>query len=252
VSEYRRRRRLEPEPERRGLPLLPLLLVVIFAGLLLGGLLAKFFGRAPAPAPKVAALPSPIPSITPIITSAPSLAASPGSQPSVVPSASPSPSATPSTRPVRTPRPSPSAPVIVVTPPPKPETTSDRGADQNTPQPQGTGSNVATAPTAAPLVTAAPQSNSEPAVALVRSYLHALARGDQPTATDYLVSGLPNETYMTSAAKINSVDGVKNSDGSYKVTADVSTAEGEYFETFTVKNGPYGLQISDHYTIKVQ
>ncbi|MBV8489362.1 MAG: hypothetical protein JO199_02440 [Candidatus Eremiobacteraeota bacterium] len=38
----------------------------------------------------------------------------------------------------------------------------------------------------------------------------------------------------------------------YKVTADVTTSNGEYYITFTVAPGPGGLQITDHYAIKTQ
>ncbi len=105
------------------------------------------------------------------------------------------------------------------------------------------------APTETP-APVAPGGGSDRATAVVHSYLSALARGDESSAASYLMSGLPNEKFMGPGAKITSINAVKNADGTYKVTADIQTQSGEYFETFTVENGPNGMQISDHYAIK--
>lgn len=95
-----------------------------------------------------------------------------------------------------------------------------------------------------------PTSGDAGASAVVRAYLGALQRGDESTAASYLTKGLPTEKFMTASAHVNSVDAAKNADGSYTVTADVTTPSGEYFSTFTVEPGPFGMQIGDHYTIK--
>lgn len=105
------------------------------------------------------------------------------------------------------------------------------------------------APTETP-APVAPGGGSDRATGVVHSYLSALARGDESSAASYLMSGLPNEKFMGPGAKITSINAVKNDDGTYKVTADIQTQSGEYFETFTVENGPNGMQISDHYAIK--
>jgi hypothetical protein len=272
VSEYRRRRRIEPEPERKGIPLLPLLLVVVFAGLLLGGLLAKFLGRGPIETGATSPAFSPVPSITPIVTAPPSAALAPLSPHTPAPSPSAAASATPSAAPVARQTREPLAnatatpATLIVTPPPKasapspsiaPTAVAQTAAPSVAPSPspvvQSTPASAAVAaPTAAPVLNATPPPGSAGARAIVRSYLRALARGDQATATGYLSSGLPNESFMSRAATINTIDASENSDGTYKVTADVTTSQGEYFETFQVEKGPYGLQISDHYAIKVQ
>jgi hypothetical protein len=244
------------------MPLLPLLLVVVFAGLALGGLLAKFFGRPPAGSPPPA--PSPIPSITPIVTAPPSvqpsIAASPAASASASASPSPTPTAAPTQAPTPSPKPTPSAAVFVVTPPPKPAPApvapTPAATETPTVPPLAASAPAAAVPllppTAAPVVPASPAPGTAGAEAIVRKYLHALASGEESMATGYLMSGIPNETFMSPKATINSVEGARNPDGSYKVTADVSTPSGEYFETFKVEKGPYGLQIASHYTIRVQ
>jgi hypothetical protein len=99
--------------------------------------------------------------------------------------------------------------------------------------------------------TAAPSGDTQ-AAAVVRSYLNALARGDRATATSYLAHGTPTETFMSSGAHIASIRSATAGAQQYTVTADVQTSTGEYYTTFTVIQGPIGLQITDHYTIKPQ
>lgn len=84
----------------------------------------------------------------------------------------------------------------------------------------------------------------------MRGYLSALARGDESSAASYLSAGLPTEKFMSPDAKVTSVTSTKNGDGSFKVSADIQTPTGEYFETFTVQTGSNGLQITDHTAIK--
>lgn len=88
------------------------------------------------------------------------------------------------------------------------------------------------------------------AASVVRAYLGALARGDRATATSYLASGLPGETFMNQQAQILSVHSVQTG-MQYHVTADVRATTGEYYVTFTVQPGTGGLQIVDHYSIKM-
>ena len=85
----------------------------------------------------------------------------------------------------------------------------------------------------------------------MRAYLGALARGDKATATSYLLSGLPSETFMDQSARVLSVRADPIGKGSYKAAADVRTSTGEYYITFTLGPGPGGLQIADHYGIKI-
>lgn len=84
----------------------------------------------------------------------------------------------------------------------------------------------------------------------MRSYLGALARGDRATATSYLARGLPGEVFMDPSARIVSVRSTSDA-APYHVSADVETTTGEYYLTFTLEPGQGGLQITDHYSIKV-
>ena len=107
-------------------------------------------------------------------------------------------------------------------------------------------------PTETPSATPAAVSADDGASAVVRSYLAALARGDRTTAATYLSHGLPSETFMNGDAHIESIRATNVGPARYHVTADVMTSGGEYYATFTVEQGPSGLQIADHYWIKPQ
>jgi hypothetical protein len=102
---------------------------------------------------------------------------------------------------------------------------------------------------APPAPTTAPQST---ATSVVRSYLEALEHGDRTTAASYLAHGTPSETFMDSASRIESIRSSSTGPQRYQVTADVQTSSGEYYITFTVEQGPSGLAITDHYSIKPQ
>lgn len=106
----------------------------------------------------------------------------------------------------------------------------------------------AAAATPAPNYVAA---GSEQAEDIVRSYLGALARGDRATATSYLARGLPGEVFMDQSARILSVR-TASGGAPYHVSADVQTATGQYYLDFTLEPGQGGLQITDHYAIKVR
>lgn len=259
MSDAPRRRRSEEDSGTRGgggLPLFPLILVVIFAGLLLGGVLAKFFGGASPPkatpaAPTFTSAPensmAPLAMATrrtPAPIPTPTLSAT--AKPSPVASASPTakPAAIPTLKETPKPVPPPSARIVYVTPAPhRAAPTSDVAFTPSAGTPQ-----VASATTAAPnYVPAGP----DQAATIVRSYLGALARGDRATATSYLAHGLPSEGFMDANSRILSVRS-ESSASPYKVSADVQTSTGEYYITFTLQQGTGGLQIIDHYAIKPQ
>lgn len=261
MNEYpRRRRAVEPEepPSGGGIPIFPLILVVVFAGLLLGGVLAHFMQRGPSPATTAVAVATPTPqtavSPVPVVTPEPAATSSPSPHPSSSPnpSASPKPTTRPSARPLASPTaspaarvanvvasatPTPAGPLRIITPPPlQPKHTTKPAAP------------------AAPVETQAPAvqpgvGGADRATSIVRSYLGALARGDQSSATSYLQSGLPNESFMN-GGKVTSVRATAEDAGRYKVSANIATPGGEYFETFTLEPGPQGLVIVDHTAIK--
>lgn len=267
MNDAPRRRRSSEEDSGSGggggLPLFPLILVVIFAGLLLGGVLAKFFGgraspkatpppqtftiapaqsQAPLAMATRAATPRPIPTPTPSGTGKPS--EKPSEKPSPNPSASALPSASPTRKPSPKPVPTPSSRVVYVTPAPH----------RPTQAPNNVFTPSAATPAAASAATPAPNyvpGTSDQAASIVRSYLGALARGDRATATTYLAHGLPSEGFIDANSRIVSIHN-ENSASPYKVSADVQTSTGEYYITFTLQQGTGGLQIVDHYAIKPQ
>jgi hypothetical protein len=256
VDEYPRRRRLQPQEPKGGggIPILPLVVLVIFAGLLLGGLLAKVFGggfgaSSATPAPSFTPLPSAGPTATFAARATPSFGS-----PSPSASASSRPSASPTTRPTARATATPKPSVIYVTPGPK--TTASAPAAPIAPTAAPTQVPVeAPAPVATP--TPAPQPAASQvlitgavsgahAASIVRAYVGAVSRGEESTAAGYLAHGLPNETFLTKGSKITDLETSANGGGSFTVTATISTAGGTYSETFTVQNGPYGMQITDH------
>ncbi len=257
MDDFPRRRRLQPQEPKKGggIPIFPLMLLVVFIGLLLGGGLAKLFGgpRASAtPAPTFTALPSQAPTPTFAPRATPHRSASPSPSKSPLPSPSPTPSASNAAKSSPTPtRATPTAPaVIYITPQPKAsvvKTLAPKTPAPRTPAP------IATV-TASPAPTATGDAGSNRAASIVRAYLAAVLRGDEATATGYLSRGLPNESFYTGASKITDVETRRNTDGSYTVAVDMTSPTGEYYETFKLVEGPggLGLQIADHYAIKVQ
>jgi outer membrane biosynthesis protein TonB len=223
---------------------------VILAGLLLGGVLAHFFGGSNAPQ-RLAQSPlaqASVPPVTPL-PSAPSMASATPS-PMVTPTPTPRPaqSPAPTKKPAKlTPTPTPSAapaPSATPTRAPAPVATATRTAIVATARPFAAATSIPAAPPKAPA--------ADPAASLVRSYLEALARGDRATASTYLASGSASETFMSGEAQIESIRSTPQSNSNYLVTADVKSGGVEYYATFTVAPGPGGLQITDHYYIKPQ
>jgi hypothetical protein len=63
-----------------------------------------------------------------------------------------------------------------------------------------------------------------------------------------LASGIPTESFINPNVnvQITNLQTARNSDGSFTVTAQIQTAKGGYLETFTLRQGPYGMQITGH------
>jgi hypothetical protein len=225
--------------------------------LLLGGALAHFFGgpkTAPNSVPTAIAVLASPPPVTPAPIS-PSPAASAAPRPSPAPSQSASSEPTPSAPATTLPTPAASVKtvhanhVIVRTASPKTPAPSTPRPVVARPTPAPT---IAVRASAAPLATPQTVAAEGPAATLVRSYLQALARGDRSAAATYLAQGTPTETFMNPQARIESIRSESTGPQQYHVTADVQTVSGEYYITFTVGEGPAGLQITDHYSIKPQ
>jgi hypothetical protein len=223
---------------------------VILAGLLLGGALAHFFGgqkRIRQTTPTAIAAQSPAATPARILVS-PSVATP---APTESPSSTPLPTGKPTTRPTPSRTAKPLRATAIVAPAHKPSPKAS---------PALSNAALATSPSAhkpvaampAAASTAASVAGADPAAALVRSYLQALARGDLATATSYLAHGTPSETFMNSGSHIESIRSASVGAQRYQVTADVQNANGEYYVTCTVEPGPAGLQITEHYWIKPQ
>jgi hypothetical protein len=71
----------------------------------------------------------------------------------------------------------------------------------------------------------------------VRAYIDALRTGNPSEASTYLGNGVPDESFIDSGTRISSISETPNGDGSYKVSVDMQTGKGEYYETFTVASG---------------
>ena len=252
----RRRRSSDGDSEGSGgLPLFPLVVIVVFAGLLLGGLLAHFFGARRNAAQAVAIVTSPPVSAGLLSPPAMRPAATPAYPPSVEPSGSPSiravqksPAASPSPLPSRSAAPA-TTPSAAGTPK-IPAAVTHRVATGAPVQPTPKTSPLSTGRLAA--VTPAPNyvaGGADQAAGIVRSYLGALARGDRATATTYLARGLPGEVFMDPGARVVSLH-AEPAGSQYRVTAEIATATGAYYATFTLESGTGGLQIVDHYAIK--
>jgi hypothetical protein len=128
--------------------------------------------------------------------------------------------------------------VIIITPSPTPTAAVAAPPASQTPQP---------ATTATPVLITGSASRDH-ASAIVRAYIDALSSGDTSTATGYLANGIPDESFINPNVNvtINDLRTAPNSDGSFTVTVQIGTAKGNYLETFTVRHGQYGMQITDH------
>lgn len=250
-DEPRRRRRLDEDGEGSGwLSMVALIVVVVLVGLLLGAVLARVFGAKTTVVVAPTGAPALVVTAEPSLTPLPSESASPSSAPTATSKAAATPAATasPAPTPVATtsPRPSPKvivAPVTIARPHPSPSPTPRATA---TPSPKPHPKPVA-------LVTArpGPQTAADRAEGVARLYLDALSRGKTAEARSYLASGEPTESsFMDASAHIVSLRSSPNADGSYKVDADLTTSNGEYYVAFTVEVTPGGAVITDHTSIK--
>lgn len=235
------------------------MIVVVLLGLGLGKLAAVMLGGGGG-----FSQPSSAPSFTPLPTNAPTPTPSPSPKalpsPSASPSESPSPSASAATSPSPSPSPrasskaTPSASAKpTATPTARP--TAKPSVIYITPQPKAT-----VAPTAKPAPTATPtvapalitgEASASHAASIVRSYIGALANGQESFAAGYLSRGLPTESFISAGSRITSIQSTQTGDGVFLVTAVIETAGGTYNESFTLKSSPTGLQITDHTPTKI-
>jgi hypothetical protein len=262
LTEYPRRRRLDPEPPKRGgIPIVPLVILVILGGLLLGKLLTQVFGagapvQTPSPRPSFTPLPEATATFAPTFTPTPigtPQAATPTPAPSAAATEAPKSAASPKVNATPAVASSPSAapgasPAVVKhvaksTPPPVIFVTPGAGRPTLAPAAQAS---VAAAATPTPVLITG-ENSADHATAIVRAYVNALARGDSATATGYLASGLPSENFINPDVSVEITELHASASGSgYAVNAQIVTSKGTYLASFTLKNGPYGMQITDH------
>lgn len=233
------------------------MIVVVLLGLGLGKLAAVLLGNGGA-----FSQPKGAPSFTPLPTNASTPTSSPSPKPSPSPSGSPSESPSPSPSSSASASLSPSAS-------PSPKATPTASAKPSvvpsviyiTPQPKATPEKTLK-PAPTPTETPAPTPAATPAVitgevspahaaSIVRSYVAALASGQESFAAGYLSRGLPNESFISAGSRIASIQSTQTGNGTFLVTAVIETAGGTYNESFTLQAGPNGLQITDHNPTKI-
>lgn len=88
------------------------------------------------------------------------------------------------------------------------------------------------------------------AVNVVRAYLENIRRGNFVAAAQYLANGDPTETFIDNNSRIGGFASRRNPDGSYRVTADVTSGRANYFLSFTVDNTDLGQRIIEHTATK--
>lgn len=240
-DDFRRRRRLpnSNSPRRGGgnnninpwIITIFAAVVVIIGGWFLGQALARVF-NGPPKTQQVAQAPTPEPLATPPVSPSPQAAA----EATGTPQATTTPAQTATPQPTDTPQPTPQP-----TPTATPQTTAAPATPSPAPTPTATPGQRHTQPIARrpePTASSAPQAQTEGAAShVVRAYIDALRRGDPTTASSYLGNGVPDESFIDSATHITSISESPNGDGSYKVSVDMRTDKGEYYETFTVASG---------------
>ncbi|MDQ2679657.1 MAG: hypothetical protein M3Y21_01350 [Candidatus Eremiobacteraeota bacterium] len=243
--------------------IIPLAIVVVLAGLGIGKLLSMHFSKSDSTstAMQQTVRPTPLPSLIPTVAATP-IRHTPRPAATETPSPTPSAEPTASTRPTPSAQPTSSAaPSVTNRPAPKVAPTAAAPLHAATPR-----STIAPAPTPRPLpratahrpiATTAPIPDAQAPLGgasadqLVRRYLGALIAGNPGTAQALLAGGSPTEqSFIDGRSTITSVTPNKNADGTYSVGAEVATAKGTYYITFTVSQEPSGLIITDHYAIK--
>ena len=272
----RRRRPPDEEPPRAqrgssGIPFIPLVIVVILAGLGLGYFASHLFHaqqtststtatatvtQPPAPVPAASAKPLPLPTQT--------ASASPSPQPSPqTPSPSPAVHKTPhrialaSAVPSSTPKPATPKPATPKPATPKPA--APTSAASPTPSPAPVIPKRTAAPKPTPRAVATPTPPTSAAAQVARQFIDALIAGDNTAANAALGRGFDTgsnfseQSFITKSSRITDLHALPNGDGTYKVEAEITTGNGVYFETMTVSRlGDGTYYVSEHYGVRVQ
>ncbi len=209
------------------MPVLLLGLLVVLAGLAIGGLAGRLTAMH-------AHLPTSVPSISPVPTETPTLAPVATPTPKTTPTPKPTPSAKPKATPTAKPSPT-ASPVATVTPSAEPSATPKPVA-KAVATPRATPEKKPSSPVvrkALPSPTPAPAIGGSSARALVRVYLADLARGDTAGASALLASGSP-DTFIDGTLQIGSVASAPTANGAQSVTAQIIVGVKHYTMSFLV------------------
>jgi len=92
---------------------------------------------------------------------------------------------------------------------------------------------------------------------LVRSYLDALIGGDTGTANRLLnrapgSSVFPEQGIVNRTSTITNIRSSDNHDGTYKVEAELSGSNGNFYCTYQTAHGDAGEYLTDNYCIRTQ
>ena len=92
---------------------------------------------------------------------------------------------------------------------------------------------------------------------MVRTYLGALIGGDTATANRLLnrapdASVFPEQPVINKTSHVTSVRSTDNGDGTYKVEAEISGSNGNFYCTYQTAHGDAGTYITDNFCIRTQ
>ncbi len=222
------------------MPVLLLGLLVVLAGLAIGGFagrLTAMHAHLPTSVPSISPIPTVTPTLAPLATPTPKTTPSPKPTPS--PKASPTPKARPSSTPSPTPTVEPSA-----SPSPT-ERPSPAAAIARTPKPALHSPRVTVEKTARPSPVPSSTIAGSAARALVRVYLADLARGDSTSASALLASGSP-DTFIDGTLQMGTVTSVPTADGAQSVTAHIIVGVKHYLMSFLVGERAGHARILSH------
>ena len=222
------------------MPVLLLGLLVVLAGLAIGGFagrLTAMHAHLPTSVPSISPIPTVTPTLAPLATPTPKTTPSPKPTPS--PKASPTPKARPSSTPSPTPTVEPSA-----SPSPT-ERPSPAAAIARTPKPALHSPRVTVEKTARPSPVPSSTIAGSAARALVRVYLADLARGDSTSASALLASGSP-DTFIDGTLQMGTVTSVPTADGAQSVTAHIIVGVKHYVMSFLVGERAGHARILSH------
>lgn len=230
------------------MPVLLLGLLVVLAGLAIGGFagrLTAMHAHLPTSLPSISPVPTETPTLAPVATPTPKRTPTPKSTPSPKPtpkaSARPSPTESPSPSPTPSPFPSPSR-TNTATPSPAPSRAPNAAT---TPHIAAKKPKAPIERTARPSPVPSATVTGPAARALVRVYLADLARGDTSGASALLAAGSP-DTFVDGTLQMGSVTSTPAASGAQSVTAHIIVGVKRYVMSFLIGKSGGALRILSH------